>query len=146
MILPITLTIAGAAALINIWLGLRVSLLRRRHGVSIGDGGNDRVASRMRAHANFGEYAPLALILIGLVELALGSSEWLWAAGILFILARLIHPFGMDRPGANPLRVVGISLTWLVLLGLAVWAIVTAYAGLDRPAAVTYAEAPRAST
>ena len=28
MILPITLTIAGAAALLHIWLGLRVSRLR----------------------------------------------------------------------------------------------------------------------
>src|SRR3712207_1417931 len=64
--LPITLTIAGAAALMNLWLGLRVSMLRRRHKVSIGDGGNDAVRTRMRAHANFAEYTPIFLILLGL--------------------------------------------------------------------------------
>ena len=71
----------------------------------------------MRADANFSENVPLFLILLLLVELALGDSLWLWGAGILFILARLAHPFGMDRPGANALRVGGILVSWLVLLG-----------------------------
>ena len=33
----------------------------------------------------------------------------------------------MDRPGANPLRVGGIAVSWLVLLGLGLWAILIAY-------------------
>ncbi len=41
MILPITLTIAGAAALLNIWLGYRVGQMRLTHKISIGDGGNE---------------------------------------------------------------------------------------------------------
>ena len=52
-VLTITLTIAGAAALLNLWLGMRVSQLRIRDKVAIGDGGNARIAARMRAHANF---------------------------------------------------------------------------------------------
>lgn len=126
-ILPITLTIAGAAALLNLWLGLRISRLRRRHGVSIGHGGNSALAVRMRAHANFVEYTPFFLILLLLVELAHGSQAWLWLVAILFVLGRIVHAFGMDRPGANALRIVGMILTWLPLLGLGAYAIATPY-------------------
>jgi uncharacterized membrane protein YecN with MAPEG domain len=127
MTLPITLTIAGASALLAIWLGLRVSQLRRRHRVSIGDGGNAAVAARMRAHANFAEYTPLFLILLGAVELAVGSETWLWLVAILFVLGRVAHPFGMDRPAPNWLRIAGIAATWAALLGLAVYAISLPY-------------------
>ena len=37
-VLTITLTIAGAAALLNLWLGMRVSQLRIRDMVSVGVG------------------------------------------------------------------------------------------------------------
>jgi uncharacterized membrane protein YecN with MAPEG domain len=127
MMLPITLTIAGAAALMNVWLGLRVSMVRRVHKVSIGDGGNSAVATRMRAHSNFIEYTPFFLILLALVELARGSATWLWAVGIAFVLGRLLHPFGMDRPAPNFLRIAGMVITWVCLLGLAAYALSIPY-------------------
>ena len=136
--LPITLTIAGAAALINIWLALRVSHVRRLDRVLIGDEGNPRVAARMRAHANFVEYAPFFLILLGLVEASQGSQGLLWAVAILFILSRLAHPFGMERPAPNLLRMGGIAITWLCLLGLAGYAIALSYAEQAKPK-VSYA-------
>lgn len=135
MLLPITLTIAGAAALMNIWLGFRVSLLRRRYKVSVGDGGQAPILARMRAHSNFIEYAPFFLILLAAIELARGSEDMLWVAGIVFIVGRLLHPFGMDRAGANALRAIGILLTWLSLLGLAAYALVLPYVDRSRPAA-----------
>ncbi len=137
--LPITLTIAAAAVLINVWLGVRVSQLRMRHKVATGDGGNDRVACRMRAHANFVEYTPLFLVLLAAVELARGSETWLWGVAILFILARLAHPFGMDRPAPNLLRMGSIVVTWAVLIGLAVYALAIPYAERGRAGGVTYA-------
>jgi uncharacterized membrane protein YecN with MAPEG domain len=130
--LPITLTIAAAAALINLWLATRVSQLRLRDKVSIGEGGNTQLATRMRAHANFVEYTPFFLILLALVELSQGSKTWLWGVAIVYILARLAHPFGMDRQAPNKLRVVAIVVTWAVLLGLAVYAL-----------AIPYIEGPR---
>jgi uncharacterized membrane protein YecN with MAPEG domain len=125
--LPITLTIAAAAALINIWLATRVSRLRLRDKVSVGDGGNERLMSRMRAHANFVEYAPFFLILLALVEMSAGSTTWLWIAAIVFILARLAHPFGMERPAPNLMRAGGAVVTWLMLLGLALYALAIPY-------------------
>lgn len=127
MMLPITLTITGAAALINVWLGVRVSRLRRLHKVSIGHGGKAGLAARTRAHANFVEYTPFFLVLLAAVELARGAEPLLWGAGILFILGRLAHPFGMERPGATALRIVGMVLTWAMLVALAVYAIAIPY-------------------
>ena len=144
--LPITLTIAGAAALINVWLGLRVSLLRRRHHVSVGDGGNETVMTRMRAHANFAEYTPFFLILLALVELARGTHTALWIVAILYILGRLAHVFGMDRPAPNALRVGAMALTWLCLLGLAAYALVIPYADRAGPATTYAGSEARAST
>lgn len=128
LLLPITLTIAAAAALLHIWLSVRVSQLRRRDRVSVGDQGNKALLTRMRAHGNFAENVPIFLILLALIEMAIGSALWLWGAAILFIVARILHVFGMDRGGANPLRVVGIMLSWLVLFGLAGYAIYVSYA------------------
>src|SRR5262245_10295037 len=116
MILPITLTITGAAALLNIWLSGRVSRLRRQFKISVGDGGNEALLRRIRAHANFAENAPIVLILLGLLELAGGDKRILWGAGIAFILARILHAFGMDRPSPSRPRLIGMIGSTLVLL------------------------------
>lgn len=128
MLLPITLTIAAAAALINIWLGNRVSAVRRARKVLIGDAGDKLLASRMRAHANYTEYTPFFLILLGLIELAKGSPLWLWLVAIAYILARIAHAFGMDATDrlSRP-RMIGILVTWLALAGLAGYALAIPY-------------------
>ena len=127
MILPITLTIAGAAAILHVWLSLRVSQLRRPLKVGVGDGGNEVLLRRIRAHGNFAENVPIFLILLGLLEFATGGDLWLWGAAILFILARLLHVFGMDRPGANWMRVTGVAISWTAILALGLYAILIAY-------------------
>lgn len=140
MLLPITLTIAGAAALLNIWLARRVGQMRLAHKVSIGDGGNEALIARMRAQANFTEYTPFVLILLGLIELAEGPRLWLWIVGVAYIFGRIAHGFGMDRPRGDPLRLrtIGIVVTALILFGLAVYAIVLPYIHREPPK-VTYA-------
>ena len=125
--LPITLTIAAAATLINLWLATRVGRLRQAKRILIGDGGDLAMRARMRAHANFVEYTPFFLILLGLIEMARGSQAWLWIASILYVLARIAHAFGMDRQSPSPLRMGGIAVTWFVLIALAGYALVISY-------------------
>ena len=127
MILPITLTIAAAAALLNIWIGWRVGQVRMRSKILIGDGGNAALVGRMRAHSNYVEYTPFFLILLALIEHGIGSPMWLWAVSILYIIARILHAFGMDRNKVNGLRAAGIIITYLVTIGLAGFAIYLAY-------------------
>jgi uncharacterized membrane protein YecN with MAPEG domain len=133
MVLPITLTFAGAAAILHIWLAARVSRMRVAHKVSIGDGGAEPLVRRMRAHANYGENMPIVLIMIGLIELAGGDPRILWAAGIIFILARILHGFGMDQPHPSRLRAIGMIANSLVLIGLAGWALSFAYQSPPAP-------------
>ena len=129
MLLPVTLTIAAAAAVIALWLALRISRIRYTDKVTMGDEGQPLLTARMRAHANFAENAPFVLILMALVELAGGSPAVLWIIGVLFVLARIVHPLGMERPTPNPLRAGGALVTWVVLGVLAGWALSLAYAG-----------------
>jgi uncharacterized membrane protein YecN with MAPEG domain len=126
MLLPVALTTTGAAALINFWLGVRIGQLRIGKRISVGDGGDPRLLARMRAHANFAEYAPIVLILIALIEFAVGSQLWLWVVAAVFVLGRILHGFGMD--GAMRLRQIGIATTMLIMVGLALFA---AWTGLQ---------------
>jgi len=128
MLLPISLTAAGAAALLHIWLSVRVSQVRRVQKILHGDGGSPALLKRMRAHANYAENLPVFLILLVLLELAGVWSLPLWIATITFFLARILHAFGMDKDKLSPLRMIGVIGSWLVLLGLAGWAIATTYA------------------
>ena len=130
MILPITLTMAGACALINIWLAARC--VRGRFGLRVehGDGGHQPMLVRIRSHGNFTEYSPIFLILLGLIEYARGPMLWLWIAGIVFIIARIAHPFGMERRSPNILRGGGMVLTFAVILVLAAYALYLPYSAL----------------
>jgi uncharacterized membrane protein YecN with MAPEG domain len=127
MKLEITLIIAAAAALINIWLAMRVARVRMAEKISVGDGGNELLIRRMRAQANFVENTPFVLVLLALCELACGSSIWLWAVAIVYILGRILHAFGMD--GRGRLRETGTLTTMLTLLILAGYALWIAYSG-----------------
>lgn len=126
IMLPVTLMTAGACALINLWLAFRTSATRGKAKVSIGDGGDEALIRRMRAHANFVEYAPFILpfilILIGLIEFTTGTALWLWLASAAFLIARVAHPLGMD--GLPVGRTVGTLVTFLLLLGLGGYAVV----------------------
>ena len=134
MVLPVTLVIAAACGLITVWLSVRVTGRRMGEKIMIGDGGDSLMVSRSRAHANFAEYAPFALALIAAIELARGSSPWLWGLGALFVLARIAHPIGMDRPAPNPFRAGGFVVTILVLALLSGWALAIAYQAGSEPA------------
>jgi len=124
--LPITLTSAAAAAIISIWLMMRVGRVRGAEKVSIGDGGNENVIRRMRAHANFVEGTPFVLVLIAAIELADKGGAWLpYVAGI-YMLGRVAHGVGMDGGTMGWGRMVGTMITILTLLGLAIVAALTA--------------------
>jgi uncharacterized membrane protein YecN with MAPEG domain len=147
-VLPITLTIAAAAALLNLWIASRAVAARYPQKILIGDGGNEVLAARMRAHANFSEYTPLFLILLGLIELAEGPMIWLWIVAILYIVARILHVFGLDRTKPNALRAIGFMVSFLATLVLAIYALTIPYRHKSMNTGITYvsADQARAST
>lgn len=126
LIIPITLTMAAAAALINIWLAIRIGRMRTSQKVSVGDGGNEALIRRMRAQANFVENTPFVLALIAALELARFDGVWLWTVGLVYMAGRIAHGFGMDGGALAKGRMIGTLITLLTQLGLALIAIYVA--------------------
>lgn len=126
MLLPVTLSAAAAAAIINVWLATRCGQVRSAEKISIGDGGNDLLARRMRAQLNFAENTPLVLVLIAAIELARPASMVLAIVAAVYALGRIAHGIGMDGRGFAVGRSIGIMITMLTELGLAGWAIAIA--------------------
>ena len=115
----------GLAGLMLIYLSVRVIGLRRQTRVSVGSADNPELERAMRVQGNFVEYTPLSLLLILMIELMGFYALALHGFGITLILARLIHFLGFhsaEAPGL--LRVLGMVLTFTLLLVLAATAIV----------------------
>ncbi|MDX1757376.1 MAG: MAPEG family protein [Marinobacter sp.] len=121
MILPVTAVFASVCAILLLILSCRVSSFRMRHkqGLGVNDDRDFEVA--VRAQANLTEYAPMALILLGLGELNGVAVSWIYSLGMMFVLGRILHAWGMinGRGGAHKARFSGTALSWLAMLLLA---------------------------
>ena len=135
-LLPVTSLTAALLGLIYLALSVRVVMARGRNKVSLGDGGGTINAGEehtapllvaARTHANFAEYVPLCLILIGLVEVD-GTRKWfVLLLAALLVIGRLMHPLGMGRKIPNPYRAGGIVLTFSTMLLASVTLLVHAF-------------------
>ena len=68
--LTVTPVYLAAAAALYSFIAFTVIGNRRGRRISIGDGGQADFTRIIRGHANFAEYAPLALLSIGVAELS----------------------------------------------------------------------------
>ncbi len=115
--MPITALYASLLALLFVALSVRVIGLRRLSGVALGDGGKADLMRRMRVHANFAEYVPLALVLLGFAESLGTPSPFLHLLGLTLLLGRLLHAFGVSQARETFFfRVSGMALTLGTLL------------------------------
>lgn len=110
--MTVTPLYAGLLALLFLALSLNVVRGRILHRVSVGDGGDKDLQKRMRVQANWVEYAPIGIILIGLAEL-LGYGLWsIHVLGASLLAGRIIHAVGLgSTPQIVPLRWLGMFLT-----------------------------------
>ena len=103
---------AAIIALIFVVLSVRTLLLRRRLGVAIGTGEDQKLTRAMRVHSNFSEYVPLALILIYFLETETDTDLWIHVLCISLIGGRLLHAYGVSQVEENyRFRVAGMILT-----------------------------------
>ncbi|WP_342078806.1 MAPEG family protein [Yoonia sp. SS1-5] len=121
-----TLTISPVyAAILVAWflvLSVRVITYRRANRIAYGDDGNKWFIARIRAQANFAEYAPVGIILLALIDLQGVPAIWLHLCGVTLTLGRLLHGLGLSfLPRQLNLRVAGMALTLVALaLGAAI--------------------------
>lgn len=116
----ITPLYAALLTLAYLWLSLRIPRLRMKFKVGIGDGNIPELARAVRVHANFAEYVPLALLMLFFTETAGASTWFVHALGIILIVARGLHAWGLSHStGNSPQRFIGVMLTFFVLLATA---------------------------
>lgn len=125
-VLPVTLCAAAAAAIINIWLSVRVGQVRRSLKVSIGDDAGGPLTARMRAQLNFVENTAFVLILLAAIELSGRGGDWLAWVSAVYLFGRVAHGIGMDGGRLGAGRAAGTIITMLTQLGLAIAAVLIA--------------------
>ena len=108
-----TAILALVAASLSIW----VIVQRVRLKVEWGDGNKPAMAQAVRAHANFAEHVPIALLAIGASEVAGTSRLVIIGLAAALIVARLLSAYGLIRSlGPSLPRQVGASISIAVTI------------------------------
>jgi uncharacterized membrane protein YecN with MAPEG domain len=117
--MPITAFYASLLAALYLILSARVIGWRRAQRVELGDANDPQLLRRMRVHANFAEYVPITLLMMALAESMTPPRPLLHLVGIVLVVGRLMHAYGLSQtPHILPFRVGGMMLT-LAALGIA---------------------------
>jgi uncharacterized membrane protein YecN with MAPEG domain len=120
--MPVTAFYASLLGFLFLLLSLRVIAQRHEARVEIGHGESAELLRRSRVHANFAEYAPMALVLMALAESLKSPSFLLHLLGLALVAGRVIHAYGLSQtPHILRARTLGM---WLTLSTIAVAAII----------------------
>lgn len=113
----ITPVYAATLALLFIFLSLRTIRYRRRFSVAIGSGDQALLEKASRAHGNFAEYVPLALLLIYFIEVTAAMPLLVHALCSLLLAGRVIHAWGISQEKEQlRFRVTGMVMTFTTIL------------------------------
>lgn len=112
---------AGLCGIFLVLLYLRISQRRLATKIGLGSGGDEDLERRMRAHGNFIESVPMALVLLFLFEHSGAEPGYVHAFGILLLLSRVAHAQGISKTaGRSTGRFYGSIGTVLVISGLSI--------------------------
>ncbi len=122
MTLPITGLYAAIFGLFLVGLSYRVIRMRMKYRVGLMDGGHIELTQAIRVHGNAIEWIPIFLILLACTESHHLAPLWLHAAGILFLIARSLHVYGITTTSGRSFgRLYGMVGTWSVIFALAAY-------------------------
>ncbi len=127
--IPITSCYAALLGLIFVKLSLRTVRLRRKIKTALGDGDDDQLKRAIRAHANFSEYTPIALLLLAMAENLMVYGMIIQVLGIALLIGRSLHAYGLSQIKEDyRYRIAGMQLTlnmMIVSACLILWKLVT---------------------
>ena len=124
MPLPVTGFTAAVCALLMVLTAIDTVRHRMRAGVPFGFGGKLKLVRASRSHGNMAEHAPIVILMLGWLEYVGANHRFLMFFGATFLAARVLHIIGIYLHGnaSAPLpRLLGVVLTWLVMVGFALW-------------------------
>lgn len=109
---------AALLVILFIVLSARVITYRRANSISLGHGEDEVLLRRTRAQANCAEYAPFGILMMVIAETLSAHPLLIHLMGVLLVLGRIAHAYGVGGPGMNiRWRVRGMVLT-LFSLGI----------------------------
>jgi uncharacterized membrane protein YecN with MAPEG domain len=112
MTLSVTPIYAILLTLLFLALSYRVIVERRGNKFAYGNNESHRIEAKIRAHANWAEYTPIALLLMLMAELQGIGANWLHLTGVILLIGRVLHGYGMSvKPRDFRFRVYGMILT-----------------------------------
>ena len=113
----ITAVYAAGIALLFVALSVRTIFLRSRLKLSIGHGDHPELERAVRAHSNFSEYVPLALLLIYFLETQSNDSNLIHFLCISLVAGRCLHALGVSQTNEKTgLRIAGMAFTFVALI------------------------------
>jgi Uncharacterized relative of glutathione S-transferase, MAPEG superfamily len=121
--------VTASAHAVALWAGLHIFLLlvlavlvtrqRRKHHVSLGDGGVPALGQAIRAFGNATEYVPPALAGLAVLALAGAPPLLIHPIGLVLFTGRVLHAVGISRSsGATPPRALGTLATWIAYVAV----------------------------
>lgn len=114
---------AGILALLYVLLSARVIRIRMRTKTKLGDGSHMDLTNAIRAHGNFAEYVPFALLMMALLSYQGLPALWLHVLGCTLLLGRVVHAYSITKDILK-LRPVGMAMTFTMMIAAAVLLIV----------------------
>ena len=122
---------AGLLAMGFLVLSWRVIRFRQR-GFPLGDGGDPTMLRLIRGHANFAEYVPLILLMMGFLEVGHTAIYILHALGIALVVSRILHGYALSFTERSRFgRTWGAGLTFAVLGVSGVLCLLQAFRGMQ---------------
>jgi uncharacterized membrane protein YecN with MAPEG domain len=117
--MTVTLLYASLLTILFVFLALRIGSQRLNTKIFFG-APDDEWAQKVRAHGNLAEHLPPFLILLALFEMNNAPEALLHLFGLLFLLCRFLHAFGLYTSAEFSFhRAVGAMGSWAIMLAMA---------------------------
>ena len=124
LFMEITLLYTSLITILTIFLAFKVGIARGKTNTLLGEGDSSELLQSIRSHGNLIEHAPLALLLLLLLETH-GVTDWkLHLLGSSFFLLRILHAYGLSiSRESTPYRLVGALGSWAMMVGMSIYGI-----------------------
>ncbi len=124
LFMEITLLYTSLITILTIFLAFKVGIARGKTNTLLGEGDSSELLQSIRSHGNLIEHAPLALLLLLLLEMH-GVTDWkLHLLGSSFFLLRILHAYGLSiSRESTPYRLVGALGSWAMMVGMSIYGI-----------------------
>ncbi|MBD3671450.1 MAG: MAPEG family protein [Gammaproteobacteria bacterium] len=120
MTLVVSPVYTALLALFILYMGYRVSMLRRSEGVALGSGSSPSLLRARSAHQHALENVPVSLLLLLMLEINGNHILLLHVLGSLLLISRLLHYVGQSRHSGRSFgRYWGTVINWLLIIVMA---------------------------